>query len=358
MMPRNADCDVLVIGGGFAGLAAARAAAEAGARVIVLEAKAEIGTRLHTTGIYVEEAYRADPPPPDLVRRVQQVRLYGPDGRIKDLTQSGYAFYTTDTGAVLQAMAKRARAAGAMITTGAPLKAGFQEGGKVEVLAGNKTYTGLCLIGADGARSAVADYFGLGRNRHFLAGVERHYDDHGRMDPAFLHVFLDPAMAPGYVGWAAATPHGAQVGLAVSQRRKPQIDRVLRVTQERFGLKAGEAGEWRAGLIPCGGMVKPWCDGVVALVGDAAGMVSPLTAGGIRTALVYGRMMGEAAGLWAQRKGPPISYALYGKMPRFGARHIWRWAMDRPPPSWALQALVNASPAGMVVKRMFFTRRG
>jgi flavin-dependent dehydrogenase len=325
---------------------------------MVFEAKEAIGARLHTTGIYVQEAYAADPPPAHTVRKVDRVRLYGPDGEPRELAQSGYAFYTTDTPGVLQAMADRAVAEGAQIVTGAPLQAGYQSENGVAFAAGGRAYRAQFLIGADGARSSTAEMFGLGRNSRFLAGVERHFAHHGRMDPGCLHVFLDPALAPGYVAWAAATPHGAQVGLAVSQRKKPAIAAVLRAAQERFGLRSEDAREWRAGLIPCGGLVHPWQGGTVALVGDAAGMVSPLTAGGIRTALIYGAKLGRAAALWLRREGPPVGYALYGQLPRFGVRHVLRWAMDRPPPRWAMQALVNAAPASLLLKRMFFTRRG
>jgi digeranylgeranylglycerophospholipid reductase len=356
--PRG-DADILIIGAGFAGLAAARAAAREGARVIVLEAKAEIGGRLHTTGIYVDEAFEVDPPPAHLLRKVERVRLYGPNRAARDLSDAGYAFYTTDTGGVLRWMADEARAAGAEIHVAAPLQAGYQADGKVEVVAGGRRLTGWFLIGADGARSRTAQIFGLGQNRRFLAGVERDYAGLGTMDPNFLHVVLDSKAAPGYVAWGAASPTGAQVGLAVSQGKKPHIDAFLLEAEKLFGLEGVAATEWRAGLIPCGGIVHPWRKGVVALVGDSAGMVSPLTAGGIQTALRYGEKLGAAAGAWFTKKAPPPWYVMQGDLPRFGIRHALRWMMDAPPPNWALQLLVDAGPAATsVAKRMFFSRRG
>src|SRR5688572_9379268 len=45
---KRIDADVIVIGGGVAGLSAARALVDGGARVILLEARERIGGRIHT----------------------------------------------------------------------------------------------------------------------------------------------------------------------------------------------------------------------------------------------------------------------------------------------------------------------
>src|SRR5436309_15083262 len=44
------DCDVLIVGGGPAGLAAAEAAAKEGVEALVLERQHEIGYPIHTSG--------------------------------------------------------------------------------------------------------------------------------------------------------------------------------------------------------------------------------------------------------------------------------------------------------------------
>jgi 2-polyprenyl-6-methoxyphenol hydroxylase-like FAD-dependent oxidoreductase len=47
------------------------------------------------------------------------------------------------------------------------------------------------LIGADGAKSQVAQAFGLGENRRFLAGLEIECEPLEGVDGRFLHCFAD-----------------------------------------------------------------------------------------------------------------------------------------------------------------------
>src|SRR5882672_10364620 len=74
--------DCVVVGASFAGLACALALARRGARVTVLEKKADSGTKLHTTGIIVKDAIDQiallDNLPVALTRKIHGVRLYSP----------------------------------------------------------------------------------------------------------------------------------------------------------------------------------------------------------------------------------------------------------------------------------------
>jgi len=70
------------------------------------------------------------------------------------------------------------------------------------------------LVGCDGARSKVAQYYNLGSNRHFLIGVEAEYDAIDNLDEDKLHVFLDSELAPGYIAWIVPGINCTQIGLA------------------------------------------------------------------------------------------------------------------------------------------------
>lgn len=350
--------DVLIVGAGFAGLAAARAAASGGLRTLVVEAKPRIGARPHTSGILVEEAFQALRPPDALVRRVRKIRLTGPDRSTRAFEQTNYAFYTSDVTGLLQWMAREAQNAGAEIRVNAPFTRGVESGDLIEALIGPQLVRTRFLFGADGAKSPVARNFRLGLNEKFLLGVEREYSDAGRLDPDYLHLFLDNRIAPGYIGWAAAHPKGAQIGLAVNAPHRPRIEALKSEAEALFRLKPADEYERRSGLIPCGGLVHPWARGRVILLGDAAGMVSPLTAGGIRTALDFGRAAGEALVAHLRHNGPVPAAALRKAVPHFGAlRHGLRWLADRPPPNWLLQMAVRSAPAAAASRRIFFSRR-
>ncbi len=348
--------DLVIVGGGFAGLAAARAAALRGLKVVLLEAKPALGTRLHTTGVFVREAADAYDIPTNLSRRVRKVRLYGPSRRSVDLDAPGYYFLTTDTAAILQWLGTEAERAGVEIRTDARFEGAERQDGLWTIRVGGEAITARYLLGADGARSATAKAVGLSANQRFLSGVERDYSDPGRLDPGFLHCFLDSRTAPGYIAWAAVSPRAAQVGLAVSHGRKPKIEAFAREAEALFGLDPADASERRAGLIPCGGVLKHWSAPGVMLVGDAAGMVSPLTGGGIHPALALGRRAGQAIADHVAAVGPAPEQAVAAELPNWMAKQALRGLMDAVPPNWMFELALSTAPMASLTRRIFFHR--
>ena len=346
--------DLAIVGGGFAGLAAARAGALRGLRVAVLEAKPAIGVRLHTTGIFVREAADAYDIPLALSRRVTRVRLYGPSRQTVDLEGPGYYFLTTDTAEVLRWLAEEATRAGAHIRTHCRLEGAERSGGLWTLKAGGEAISARYLLAADGARSPTARLLGLSPNLRFIAGVEREYRDPGLLDPGYLHCFLDSRTAPGYIAWAAVSPIGAQIGLAVSDGRRPKIDAFTREAERMFRLDPARANERRAGLIPCGGLVKHWHREGAMLVGDAAGMVSPLTGGGIHPALAIGRKAGQAVAdhLRAGAASPEVT--VKASIPDYRAKLVMRRMLDIAPPNWMFDLALSTAPMAVVARRVFF----
>jgi flavin-dependent dehydrogenase len=150
-------------------------------------------------------------------------------------------------------------------------------------------------IGADGARSTVARRLGLDVNRHFIVGVEEVFPVAGTDAPATFHCVVDPRLAPGYLAWVVNDGRHAHVGLAGRpDRLGGPLPRLLRSFGAGFDALPAAAGpvRRRGGPIPVGGVLRRLVCPEGLLVGDAAGAVSPLTAGGLDPCL---RLSGLAA---------------------------------------------------------------
>jgi flavin-dependent dehydrogenase len=214
------------------------------------------------------------------------------------------------------------------------------------------------VLGADGARSAVARHFRLGRNARFLTGVETEFVGLQRADPRFLHCFLDSKLAPGYIGWVAAGPQATQVGLAVGPGHRPKLARFLARAEPLLQFSKARVTGYRAGRIPCGGLVRPWAGSGVMLIGDAAGMVSPATGGGIRYAFRFGRRAGQAIADHLQHLGPRPDAVLAAELPHFSLKCGLRMALDLAPPNALISALLRSRPLGWLAQHIYFHRRG
>ncbi len=347
--------DLIVVGASFAGLACARTAAMRGLKVAVVERKRDPGDQVRTTGILVKEAAEDTDIPSELTRRVRGVRLYAPNGAHSDHWAPGYYFLATDTAGLLRWMAQEAWRAGATLHFGARFSEALQDSRLVHVPG---LGSAPLLIGADGANSAVARTFGLGRNARFLAGVELELAPNAGADPRFLHCLLDSKLAPGYLAWALAGVNVCQVGVAVRQSSKPDMDAVLERVRTRLGLQRVEVIGRRNGLIPVGGVVRRASNGRVMLIGDAAGHCSPMTGGGIALALRLGRRTAQAASDWLGVGGEHPATVIAREAPRFGAKLMLRRILDLAPPNWIWNAAFGRPAFRHLAHAVYFHRRG
>jgi flavin-dependent dehydrogenase len=331
-----------------------------------MDGKREAGEKLHTTGILVREVIEQVPLldglPPHLVRRIDQVRLYAPNMRHIDLAAAGYYFLATNTPGVMRWLAERASRAGARMLWGCrfrrawPTRSGYDLGasyGSTRV-----------LVGADGPRSTVARSLELGLNSQFLAGIEHEYADAPIHADDRLHCFIDRRLMPGYIGWVLQGVGVTQVGLARRQAADDELsavaamDRFLAKIAPLFDFRLRQPLAVRAGLIPCGGVVHPVARPRALLIGDAAGMVSPLTAGGIHTALQHGARAGHViADFLAGSGDDPAAWAAR-TYPTFRLKRALRFLFDHWQNDWAFDALLSSSPVQRLAGQVYFHQRG
>jgi flavin-dependent dehydrogenase len=348
--------DLLVIGASFAGLTCARRAAELGLRVGVLERQPWPGHTVHTTGLLVREADALLGAPTALTRRIAGVRLHAPSLRHVDLDAPGYYFAATDTPALLRWCASEAWRAGADLHFTTPFTGASREPGRITVNAGQ--WSARYLVGADGARSRVAAAFGLGRNREYLLGIEAEFSGLPLAEDR-LHCFVDSALAPGYIGWMFMGVNGlTQVGLACRRPHKPDLAAFLARLAPFADFGAARLLGKRGGLIPVGGCVRSFAGDRVLLVGDAAGLVSPLTAGGIHLAFESGARGAELIARQLERGAlRPLRRAEL-QYPRFFWKRKLRWLLDlRPPNAWLDRLLLHPWLLRLA-RQIYFHRKG
>src|SRR5690606_1689404 len=321
--------------------------------------KRDPGIKLHTTGILVRDAVETGllaRIPPALVHRVGDVRLYAPDLRSMRLSSRDHHFLTTDTPNLMRWLADELVASGVELR----LMQSFtdarrvDDGWRVEGLGVTRW-----LVGADGAKSRVASRAGLPPVRDFLYGVEHEYHGMRLREPGALHCFISKRFAPGYIGWAAQNPTGVQFGLAfrhrADRRGVPDIDGLLQRVVALLGLDAAAKPDAiRAGLIPCGGPVSPLSAPGIILTGDAAGIVSPLTAGGIHAAWKHGDAVGTAIATHLRSGGPDPADMAERCAPRFAFKRLLRAGFDLLQMDWPFNLLIGTAPLRRVAEEIYF----
>lgn len=260
--------DVLVVGAGLAGLNTARLLAEAGLDVAVCERRTSLETGIRTTGIFVRRTLD-DYELPHLGPAVRRVLLYPPSLKEPvEFVSTRDEFRVGDMEGIYAAAVEDAERAGAHVHLNSSYPA--------------KSTKARFTIGADGARSTVAKNLGLDVNRQLITGIEEVYPVATGSTPTF-HCVVDPRIAPGYIAWVIDDGEHAHIGLAGrADRFTAPLPQLLQRFRDSFPVPepAGPVKR-RGGPIPVGGLLRRIVSPQGLLVGDAAGAVSPLTAGGL-----------------------------------------------------------------------------
>ncbi|MEP7326126.1 MAG: NAD(P)/FAD-dependent oxidoreductase [Gemmatimonadota bacterium] len=366
-MRAGTEPDVLVVGAGLAGLWAARDLARGGIRVLLVDRKREVGTQVATTGIFVRRSLESFDLPEDcLGPPVRRVRLHSPAGRVLELESQGTEFRVGRMGLLYQKLLAEAVAAG---VTWSPMTrfAGCEPSGNgslVHLRRNGRSLdtTARFLIGADGARSRVARALSLDRNFSWIVGLEDVLVDVPVNGPPCFHCFLDPAIAPGYLGWLVHDGAEVHVGVAGDPARF-EARRALEQLRARVGrivpLERGHQIERRGGWIPVNGMLRNIVNHRGMLLGDAAGAVSPLTAGGLDPCLRFSEFAAEQVARYLDDGGQKVLGALQGHRfrrrfrGRLALRRIWS-SIESP---WAMElacALLRIPPGSWLARQVFF----
>ncbi len=304
--------DVVVVGGGPAGAVAARAAARAGAKVLLLERAPRRPPRC--TGLVGPALLDLLGLPRHLVlREVRALRICGPGGVTVEVEAPAPRGFVLDRLGLDRLLLARAQEAGAGLW--APAAAQGLEGGVLRTTVGPVRFE--VLVGADGPGSAVRRWAGLPAPGELLVGAQAEVAGPDLGDG--VEVWVGRSLAPAGFAWAVPAEEGlTRVGLLTSAGREAGslLGRYLGRRFPGAGIRRREAG-----LVPVGPPPRT-VGGRVLLVGDAAAQTKPLTGGGLLFGTIAARVAGERAarGLEALRDYEAEWRRALGREIAFGLR--------------------------------------
>jgi flavin-dependent dehydrogenase len=180
-----------------------------------------------------------------------------------------------------------------------------------------------------------------------------------------LHCFFDRRIAPGYIAWIADDTTSVHIGVggypslfqpgAALAGFRASVEAIVRLGDAR-------PAERRAGRIPVGSVLPNLANERGMLVGDAAGAVSPLTAGGLDPCLRLSELAARTAWQFLST-GDATKLAAYdGRFfrRRYRARRALRAVYDRAGSNAMLEVgcAVLRMPLGRALARRIFFGRG
>ena len=283
------DYDVVIIGAGLAGLQCARLLSRQGINVLLVDRKNTLDQKIHTTGIFVRRTLEDFDLPEDcLGPPIRHVTLYSPALRPLGLVSRHDEFRIGRMGQLYERYLQQCLHSGVHWLPQTSYLSYSSTNGKLTVRlnsgSSTRSITARYLVGADGARSRVARDLSLEQNREWIVGVESVL--HGAVldGPPRLLCFLDPKLAPGYIAWIAHDGDETHLGVGGYPSLfdpLPALENFRARVADIIDLSKAKQVETRAGLIPVGGVLRNIGNQSGLLIGDAAGAVSPLTAGGL-----------------------------------------------------------------------------
>lgn len=285
--------DVLVVGVGPGGAAAAWRAAAAGLKVLAIEKKKRIGEPVQCAEFIPGPMAEYARDHGVLLQHIHGMKTWLPSGAV---APSAYPGLMVNRARFDRALANRAAQAGAEVMTGTALVS-LDAGRRIAQVRrdgaiGEVAYR--ILVAADGPHSAAARLLGLPA----LPVIHtRQYTVPLRSPCADTDIWLSDEFPGGY-GWLFPKGKLANLGLGVDRRFEPDLKTPLtrlHAQLARQGRVGAEIVQRTGGVIPVGGLRESLVYGNALFVGDAGGFTHPVTGAGIAAAVQSGARAGVAA---------------------------------------------------------------
>lgn len=297
--------DAIIVGGGPAGAAAAKACAEGGLRALLVERralprpKACSGILVRASIDLVSRHFGAIPP--DVLAEpaaLQSLRMHFPSGRTLDVPLGGTS---VRRGLFDQWLC---RAAGVEISEGTTA-ASFEESADTVTVRCTRgpgeelVVQGRVLIAADGGTSRIVRAIAperLGRLAWYAA-LQEAWDAPCSLEPGRFHFFAFPSISPYSSAYVKDGLLFTEVVAAAGDSAEAAMKRFREFLKRELGRREGDVRVSRLGCrVAYAATANLFCFGSsrVLVAGEASGLLNPFGEG-ISSALASGRIAGEAA---------------------------------------------------------------
>jgi geranylgeranyl reductase family protein len=290
--------DAIVIGAGPAGSTTALRLAGAGASVLLLDRARFPRDKPCGGGVTVRAArllpFALDPVVEDVVDCVELRLAF----RERFEHRSAQPLVVMTQRRRLDALlAERAAAAGADFRDGVRVTALTADESGVEVDAAGRRFRAAALVGADGVNGISARALDLCRGPRYGVALEGNLSYDG-LDPHRYRgrVVFELGNVRGGYGWVFAKADHANFGVGGWEPEAPRLREHLERLCRNHGASAARLTNVRGYRLPVADPSAPLARGRALVVGDAAGLVDPLSGDGIYEAVLSGMFAADAVG--------------------------------------------------------------
>jgi geranylgeranyl reductase family protein len=288
--------DVLVVGAGPAGSAAAMRLAHGGARVLLADRARFPRDKPCGGGLTGRALNHAPCDVSSVVEHVVDgfVLRAGYGSRLARKSNSP-VILMTQRRRLDAFLAEQAAAAGAEFRDGAPVDEMVSAHDSITARVGGSRVEAAYVVGADGANGIVARTLGLGDDIRLGVALEGNVT-WDALDPARYRgtAWVELGVVPGGYGWVFPKGDHANLGVGGWLGEGPRLRSHLARLARKHSVDPGALTEVRGHRLPMRALGSPAGRGRVLLVGDAAGLVDPLSGDGIYEAFVSARLASEA----------------------------------------------------------------
>jgi geranylgeranyl reductase family protein len=328
--------DAIVVGAGPAGSTCAYRLASAGASVLLLDRARFPRDKPCGGGVTGRAArllpFSISPVVEDTVTSVKMRLRYGPWAE----RGGGDPLVLMTQRLRLDAfLVERAVAAGAELREGVKVTAAEAGPDAATVTAGGQVLSARALVGADGVNGVCAKALGLGGNQALGVALEGNVPYERLGDGYHGCAVLELGLVPGGYGWVFPKGDHANIGIGGWEREGPRMRASLGELCAAHGVDVEELEGVRGYRLPLRSPSSTLARGRAAVIGDAAGLVDPVSGDGIFEAFLSGKLAAEA--VTDLLEGRADGLEPYGeRLTKQLATHLWA--------SWGVKAALDRFP--------------